>query len=79
MCQHQIPISQSKERKVNEFDGKPWQEVVTKSGYDGAQRFENSLVHTSIYGNKSKTKNLKVMEWMLKTKADEGEEKENVF
>lgn len=53
------------------FDGKPWQEVVTKSGYDGAHRFENSLVHTAIYGKRSKTKNLKVMEWMLKTKADE--------
>lgn len=51
------------------FDGTPWQEVVTKPGYNGAYRFKNSLVHTAIYGNKSKTKNLKVMEWMLMREA----------
>lgn len=58
------------------FDGQPWQDVVTKPGYNGAHRFENSLVHTAIYGKKSKAKNLKVMEWMLKTKATEELKKE---
>ena len=34
-------------------------------------RFENSIVAISVYGNKTKEKNVKVMEWMLKTKASE--------
>ena len=34
-------------------------------------RFENSIVLISVYGNKTKEKNVKVMEWMLKTKASE--------
>ena len=34
-------------------------------------RFENSIVGISVYGNKTKEKNVKVMEWMLKTKASE--------
>lgn len=53
------------------FDGQPWQEIALKQEYNGAHRFKNSLVHTAIYGNKSKEKNLKVMEWMLKTEASE--------
>ena len=31
---------------------------------------KNSWVHASIYGNRTKKKNMKVMEWMLKTDAD---------
>lgn len=53
------------------FDGQPWQEIVLKKGYGGVHRFENSLVLISVYGNKTKEKNVKVMEWMLKTKASE--------
>ena len=34
-------------------------------------RFENSIVAISVYGNITKEKNVKVMEWMLKTKASE--------
>lgn len=34
-------------------------------------RFENSIVGISVYGNKTKEKNVKVMEWMLKIKASE--------
>ena len=29
----------------------------------------NSWVHASIYGNKTKEENMKVMEWLLKTDA----------
>lgn len=53
------------------FDGQPWQEIVLKKGYGGVHRFENSIVCISVYGNKTKEKNMKVMEWMLKTKAEE--------
>ena len=53
------------------FDGQPWQEIVLKKGYGGVHRFENSIIGISVYGNKTKEKNVKVMEWMLKTKADE--------
>lgn len=53
------------------FDGQPWQEIVLKKGYGGVHRFENSIVAISVYGNKTKEKNVKVMEWMLKTKASE--------
>ena len=53
------------------FDGQPWQEIVLKKGYGGVHRFENSIIGISVYGNKTKEKNVKVMEWMLKTKANE--------
>lgn len=53
------------------FDGQPWQEIVLKKGYGGVHRFENSIIGISIYGNSTKEKNVKVMEWMLKTKAED--------
>lgn len=53
------------------FDGQPWQEIVLQKGYGGVHRFENSIILISIYGNKTKEKNVKVMEWGLKTKASD--------
>ncbi len=53
------------------FDEQLWQEIVLKKGYGGVHRFENSMVAISVYGDKTKEKNVKVMEWMLKTKAKE--------
>ena len=51
------------------FDDQPWQELILgKEDMDG-YRMKNSWVHTSIYGNRTKEKNMKVMEWMLKTDA----------
>jgi hypothetical protein len=47
------------------FDGRPWQEVVLSKEYNDGYRMKNSWVHASIYGNRMKEKNMKVMEWML--------------
>lgn len=66
---HPLPPTECAFSGTLHFDGQPWQEIVLKEGYGGVHRFENSIVSISIYGNKTKEKNVKVMEWGLKTKA----------
>ncbi len=66
---HPLPTTECAFSGTLLFDGQPWQEIVLKEGYGGVHRFEDSIVCISIYGNKTKEKNVKVMEWMLKTKA----------
>ncbi len=66
---HPLPTTECAFSGTLLFDGQPWQEIVLKEGYGGVHRFENSVVCISIYGNKTKEKNVKLMEWMLKTKA----------
>ena len=50
------------------FDGQPWQELILGKDMDG-YRMKNSWVHASIYGNRTKEKNMKVMEWLLNSEA----------
>lgn len=68
---HPLPTTKCAFSGTLLLDGQPWQEIVLKKGYGGVHRFENSIVCISVYGNKTKEKNMKVMEWMLKTKADD--------
>ena len=51
------------------FDGQPWQELILGEESKDDYRMNNSWVHASIYGNKTKEENMKVMEWLLKTDA----------
>jgi len=52
------------------FDGQPWQELILGKEYKDGYRMKNSWVHASIYGNRTKEENMKVMEWMLKSDAE---------
>ena len=49
------------------FDGQPWQVLILGKEYKDGYRMKNSWVHASVYGNRTKEENMKVMEWMLKT------------
>lgn len=51
------------------FDGQPWQEVILGKEDTDGYRMKSSWVHTSIYGNRTKEKNMKVMEWLLTSDA----------
>ncbi len=53
------------------LDGRPWQQIVLDKSFSGSYPFESSSVHFSIYGNKTKEFNVKVMEWSLKSQAKE--------
>ncbi len=53
------------------LDGQPWQQIVLNKNFGGSYPFECSGVHFSIYGNKSKETNVKVIEWRLTSKAKE--------
>ncbi len=54
-----------------QLDGRTWQQIVLDNGFSGSYPFDSSTVHFSVYGNKTKESNVKVMEWLLKSQAKE--------
>ena len=52
------------------FDSQPWQELILGKEYKDGYRMKDSWVHVHIYGNRTKKKNMKVMEWLLMSDAE---------